>query len=143
MKLLPLTLFLCAVAAAQDSYYAGPGLFSTRPSESKSLQTIDRFGPVGISVELHQPAFVMKVGKVEPGSPSDGVLAPGQVIESINGQALADIDVAGDFDVSGTPGVDGTDGEHPRHTAVTGCTAREVGLYEKQSSFFVQVWGEG
>ena len=38
-------------------------------------------------------------------------------------------------------GVDGTDGEHPRHTAVTGCTAREVGLYEKQSSFFVQVWG--
>ena len=35
-------------------------------------------------------------------------------------------------------GVDGTDGEHPRHTAVTGCTAREVGLYEKQSSFFVQ-----
>jgi len=92
VKLLPLTLFLCAVAAAQDSYYAGPGLFSTRPSESKSLQTIDRFGPVGISVELHQPAFVMKVGKVEPGSPSDGVLAPGQVIESINGQALADID---------------------------------------------------
>ena len=38
-------------------------------------------------------------------------------------------------------GVDGTDGEHPRHTSVTGCTAREVGLYEKQSSFFVQVWG--
>ena len=36
-------------------------------------------------------------------------------------------------------GVDGTDGEHPLHTTVTGCTAREVGLYEKQSSFFVQV----
>lgn len=35
-------------------------------------------------------------------------------------------------------GVDGTDGEHPLHTSVTGCTAREVGLYEKQSSFFVQ-----
>ena len=35
-------------------------------------------------------------------------------------------------------GVDGTDGEHPRHTAVLGCSAREVGLYEKQSSFFVQ-----
>lgn len=35
-------------------------------------------------------------------------------------------------------GVDGTDGEHPRYTTVTGCTAREVGLYEKQSSFFVQ-----
>ena len=35
-------------------------------------------------------------------------------------------------------GVDGTDGEHPRYTTVTGCVAREVGLYEKQSSFFVQ-----
>eukprot|EP00041_Stephanoeca_diplocostata_P031470 m.980369 g.980369 ORF g.980369 m.980369 type:complete len:903 (-) comp23965_c1_seq3:323-3031(-) len=35
-------------------------------------------------------------------------------------------------------GVDGTDGEHPVFTTVTSCTAREVGLYEKQSSFFVQ-----
>jgi len=35
-------------------------------------------------------------------------------------------------------GVDGTDGNHPRFTTITGCTAREVGLYEKQSSFFVQ-----
>merc|ERR1711988_1989974 len=35
-------------------------------------------------------------------------------------------------------GVDGTDGEHPRYTTVTGCTAREVGLYEKQSSFFIE-----
>jgi len=35
-------------------------------------------------------------------------------------------------------GVDGTDGNHPRYTSVIGCTSREVGLYEKQSSFFVQ-----
>ena len=35
-------------------------------------------------------------------------------------------------------GIDGTDGEHPLYTTVTGCTAREVGLYEKQSSFFIQ-----
>jgi len=35
-------------------------------------------------------------------------------------------------------GVDGTDGEHPRYTTVAGCSAREIGLYEKQSSFFVQ-----
>merc|ERR1711988_1417717 len=35
-------------------------------------------------------------------------------------------------------GVDGTDGEHPRRTTVQNCTAREIGLYEKQSSFFVQ-----
>jgi hypothetical protein len=35
-------------------------------------------------------------------------------------------------------GVDGTDGEHPRYTLVSGNLAREVGLYEKQSSFYVQ-----
>mmetsp|Transcript_735 Transcript_735/g.1309 ORF Transcript_735/g.1309 Transcript_735/m.1309 type:complete len:790 (-) Transcript_735:142-2511(-) len=35
-------------------------------------------------------------------------------------------------------GVDGTDGEHPRRTTVKSCSVREVGLYEKQSSFFIQ-----
>ena len=35
-------------------------------------------------------------------------------------------------------GVDGTDGEHPRYTTVTGNVVREVGMYEKQSSFFIQ-----
>jgi len=35
-------------------------------------------------------------------------------------------------------GVDGTDGNHPRYTTITGNVAREVGLYEKQSSFFMQ-----
>jgi hypothetical protein len=35
-------------------------------------------------------------------------------------------------------GVDGTDGEHPTYTTVTSNSIREVGLYEKQSSFFIQ-----
>jgi hypothetical protein len=35
-------------------------------------------------------------------------------------------------------GVDGTDGNHPRYTTVLSNTAREVGLYEKQSSFYIQ-----
>eukprot|EP00434_Breviolum_minutum_P016993 symbB.v1.2.014992.t1/scaffold1092.1/size138572/3 len=35
-------------------------------------------------------------------------------------------------------GIDGTDGEHPVRTTVQNCSAREIGLYEKQSSFFVQ-----
>jgi hypothetical protein len=35
-------------------------------------------------------------------------------------------------------GIDGTDGEHPLRTTVQNCSAREVGLYEKQSSFFIQ-----
>lgn len=35
-------------------------------------------------------------------------------------------------------GIDGTDGNHPEYVLVKGCNIREVGLYEKQSSFFVQ-----
>jgi len=35
-------------------------------------------------------------------------------------------------------GVDGTDGNHPRYTRIMRNTAREVGLYEKQSSFYMQ-----
>jgi len=35
-------------------------------------------------------------------------------------------------------GVDMTDGEHPQFNRIQGCTAREVGLYEKQSSFYMQ-----
>jgi hypothetical protein len=35
-------------------------------------------------------------------------------------------------------GVDGTDGNHPRYTKIMRNTAREVGLYEKQSSFYMQ-----
>jgi len=52
------------------------------------------------------------------------------------------------FFVSGRPGVeitnhpmagvDGTDGNHPRYTTVVNNIAREVGLYEQQSSFFVE-----
>jgi len=50
--------------------------------------------PVGIGIELHQPAFVMKVKNIEKGSPAEatGKLKAGQIIETINGQKLADID---------------------------------------------------
>jgi len=92
-------LFSCGgVGAADDaktnSFYNRPALFSTRPSETKSLQTIDRFGPVGMGIELHQPAFVMKVKNIEEGSPAaaTGKLRAGQIIETINGQKLEDID---------------------------------------------------
>lgn len=82
-------------SATAASFYRDPnGLFSTRPSEKKSLQTIDRFGPVGIGIELIQPAFTMRIKNVEDGSPAadTGLLKKGQIIESINGQKLADID---------------------------------------------------
>ncbi|KPJ76068.1 MAG: hypothetical protein AMS14_02575 [Planctomycetes bacterium DG_20] len=96
-----ISLFLAAAclwaggfAAAADSYYKEPPLFSTAPSPGKSLQTIDRFGPVGMGIELHQPAFVMKIKNVEEGSPAatTGKLKAGQIIETINGQKLKDID---------------------------------------------------
>jgi len=35
-------------------------------------------------------------------------------------------------------GVDGTDGNHPRYNQILRNNAREVGLYEKQSSFYMQ-----
>jgi hypothetical protein len=81
-------------ARAAESFYKEPALFSTRPSDTASMTTVDRFGPVGIGIELHQPAFVMKIKNVEEGSPAavTGKLAKGQVIENINGQKLADID---------------------------------------------------
>ncbi len=84
-----------AVPAIAESFYKeANGLFSTRPGERKSLQTIDRFGPVGIGIELIQPAFTMRIKNVEEGSPaaSTGKLKKGQIIETINGRKLADID---------------------------------------------------
>jgi len=88
-------MLMCGIAgAAEKSFYKGPGIFSTRPSETKSLQTIARFGPVGMGIDLIQPAFVMKIKNIEEGSPADasGKLKKGQIIETINGQKLADID---------------------------------------------------
>ena len=82
------------IAQAQKFYKKEHGLFSTRPNESSSLQTIKRFGPVGIGIDLIQPAFTMRVSHIEKGSPAESVvgLEAGQIIESINGQKLADID---------------------------------------------------
>lgn len=76
------------------SFYKEPPLFSVAPAEDKSLQSVDRFGPVGIGIELIQPAFVMRIKNVEGGSPAatTGKLKAGQIIESINGRKLADID---------------------------------------------------
>ena len=92
-------LFSCAAGTAAEQaktgiFYKSPPLFSTAPSETASSQFVYRFGPVGIGIELVQPAFVMKVANVEKGSPAEtaGKLKLGQIIETINGQKLADID---------------------------------------------------
>ena len=82
-------------AEKKASFYKEPVLFNfTNAQEKSHKQFIDRFGPVGMSIELRLPPFQMYVGKVEEGSPAEatGKLKTGQKIESINGQVLKDID---------------------------------------------------
>lgn len=81
-------------AQAYGAFYTRPAYFTLRPKADGARSTVDRFGPVGIGIELRQPAFVMMVKNVEPGSPAaeTGKLRAGQIIDSINGEALADID---------------------------------------------------
>ena len=80
--------------AEEGSFYKGPPVFSTRPNETASPQTIARFGPVGMGIDLVQPAFRMKIHDIEEGSPAAATveLKAGQIIETINGQKLKDID---------------------------------------------------
>lgn len=93
-QLLPLlALGLMATASSAQSFYKDPALFSMRPDQKKSSYTLDRFGPVGLSIELIQPAFTMRIKAIEPGSPASQTdLKSGLIIESINGMKLKDID---------------------------------------------------
>jgi hypothetical protein len=82
-----------ATQSTAESFYKEPQLFSTAPSEKASLNTLSRFGPVGFAIELHQPAFTLHIGTIEPGSPAEAAgLQKGQIIDSINGEALQEID---------------------------------------------------
>ncbi|MFU8894270.1 MAG: DUF6288 domain-containing protein [Luteolibacter sp.] len=58
------------------------------------MTNLTRFGPVGLSIDLLQPAFTIRINGVEPGSPADatGQLKSGMLIQSVNGEKLADID---------------------------------------------------
>jgi len=87
------SLGLATTAASAESFYSGPTIFSMRPDEKKSSHTITRFGPVGMSIELIQPAFTMRIREIEKGSPAEAAdLKPGLIIDSINGEKLRDID---------------------------------------------------
>ena len=95
LPILSSLLLLGISAQGQNAtFYKEAPLFSTAPDPNKSMETIARFGPVGLSLELHQPNFTMQVGTIEPGSPAaaTGAFKKGQIIESINGQPLKDID---------------------------------------------------
>ncbi len=52
-------------SATGASFYERPGVFAFRPNEKRAGQTICRFGPAGIDIELTLPAFGMKIKDVE------------------------------------------------------------------------------
>lgn len=56
--------------------------------------TVRYFGPVGIGIDLKRPGMTMEINNIEEGSPAEktGKLKKGQIIESINGVVLKDID---------------------------------------------------
>jgi len=73
VKLL-LTLVTCLVcghraANAQSFYKNQRGLFSTRPDATRSLTNVKRFGPVGMGIDLIQPAFTMRISHIEKARP--------------------------------------------------------------------------
>lgn len=94
-RLLLLIFFSTLATLHAEEFYQNPrGLFSTRPDPTASLTTIKRFGPVGLAIDLIQPAFQMRISQVEEGSPAaaTNALKPGQIISTINGQRLEQID---------------------------------------------------
>lgn len=76
-----------------SSYYKELPIFIPFPEPGKSW-AIRQYGPVGLGLELIDPAFTIRITGVEKGSPAEltGKLAKGQIIESINGEVLKDID---------------------------------------------------
>ncbi len=98
MKAIFITILAIGLAAglapAQDEFYTESPLFHYTPDPNASTNTIGRLGPIGLGLELRKPAFTMHISNVEEGSPAAkaGKLKKGQIIESINGEVLKDID---------------------------------------------------
>ena len=69
----------------KSSYYTEAPQFHTWPDPAAARYEISRIGPIGLSLELIQPAFTMRISAVEPGSPAaaTGQLKKGQIIQSI------------------------------------------------------------
>jgi hypothetical protein len=78
---------------SSHAYYQVQPIYIPYPQPGKKWN-INRYGPVGLGIDLVAPAFTMQISNVEEGSPAaaTGKLKKGQIIESINGQTLKDID---------------------------------------------------
>lgn len=85
---------------AEEPYYSdnvGMRLFNPYPDNvgrSNRPWLVRNFGPVGIGINLVRTGMTMQIHNVEEGSPAaaTGKLKKGQIIESINGTVLKDID---------------------------------------------------
>ena len=69
--LFPAAAHCAAAEAPANGFYREPSLFSKAPGETASSQSIDRSGPVGIGIELGEPAFAIEVKDVGNGSPAE------------------------------------------------------------------------
>jgi hypothetical protein len=80
-------------ASPGASYYKVAPVFIPHPEPGKNWG-IRQYGPVGIGIDLISPPFTIQISSVEKGSPAEatGKLKKGQIIESINGETLKDID---------------------------------------------------
>jgi len=92
-----------AAPSNEPPYYTGDTpIFNPFPDviDLRSKQTnkkpwlVKNLGPVGIGIMLTRPGMTMQINNVEKGSPAEatGKLEKGQIIESINGKVLKDID---------------------------------------------------
>ena len=87
-------------ASGEKPYYtpATTPLFNPYPDNTGRYANrpwlVRNFGPVGIGIDLIRPGMTMQIHNVEPGSPAEktGKLKKGQIIESINGRVLKEID---------------------------------------------------
>jgi hypothetical protein len=100
------TLALASGTRAQDKKAAPGGeapyyttatapLFNPFPNVTdKRPWLVRNLGTVGIGINLIRPGMTMQIHNVEPGSPAEatGKLQKGQIIESINGRTLKEID---------------------------------------------------
>jgi len=82
------------IAGATPYYNKEESLFSKRPDQDTAVTHLSRWGPVGMGLDLVQPAFTIRIKSIEPGSPAaaTGALKPGDFIQTINGHQLHDID---------------------------------------------------
>ncbi|MEI6177436.1 MAG: DUF6288 domain-containing protein, partial [Verrucomicrobiota bacterium] len=86
-----------AAPGDEPAYYtsATTPVFNPYPNVTdKKPWSVRNLGPVGIGLNLVRPGMTMEISNVEKGSPAEatGKLKKGQIIESINGKVLKEVD---------------------------------------------------